>query len=197
MKFDFDRRQGEFGTFKNRWEKPEEQGAKKKKTIDLPVRIPLRPKELDMLVPPGADGQKLSRFMYGENLRKPQLQTHLLSPMLVHRKPENISFTIYDVPNDKRKSMTFEQVLIKDPKLDFQDTTPYLSFVAKIQPTWEQFLRIGENVENCTCDFDCFATAPELFDKPGDDEGTEGKDDSGQADMVGGGDDKPTDEDDE
>lgn len=183
MKWDYDRREAEFGTFKNKWEKSEGGEAKKRKAIDLPVRHPLRPKELDMIVPPGKEGGKLSTFLYGPNLRKPQLQTHLLTPLPIARKPEHITFTIYDSATDKRKHMTFEGCLVKDPELDLQDTTPYVSYTLKIFPTFAEFQRIAENVENRTCEFDCRAAQPELFEPKADDEDEA----DGQGDMVGGG----------
>lgn len=177
MKFDLSMRAAEFGGFNNRWERngPEQ----KTKAIDLPFRVQVKPRELDMLVP--AQGTKLSTFLFGSNLRKPQLQCPLLSPLPVRRKPEHIALTIYDDGIDKRKKLTFTDCKVKDPTLEFEDTTIFLVGKFQIHPG-PHLQRINDNIENKTLQMECEATQPELFDNEDeDDEGSEGGDE-GQAD---------------
>lgn len=179
MKFNFPRRPAEFGGFNNR---SENHGEQKVKAIDLPFRIQVRiAKELDMLAPVGTpDGVKFSNFLYGPNLRKPQLSCMVLSPMKLHRRPEHIKVVIYDQELRKNMRITFDEVTVKDPTLEYEEDAVYLSGKLQIHPTTEQLARIVDNVENKTREFECVATAPELFDN---DEGEEG--DDGQVDMVG------------
>lgn len=177
MKYDFVRRQGEFGTFNNRRER---HGEEKVKAIDLPVTFPIKPKELDMVSP--TQGVKLSKFLFGDNLRKPQLQTHLLSPLHIHRKPEHISLTIYDDPRDKRRGMTFKDVKVKDPVIVLDDNNDP-SIVCKFQfEPGENLQRLSDRVECQILDFECFAEQPELFDKKDEDE--EGTNNGGQQDLA-------------
>lgn len=165
MKYDFSRRPCEFGIFNNR---RETHGDEKVKAIDLPMRFQVKPRELDMLSP--TQGIKLSEFMYGKNLRKPQLQTHLLSPLYIYRHPEHISLTIYDDGIDKRKFLKFDDVSIKGPYLEFDaDGVCFLVCKAQIHPD-EKLDRIGRNVECQTREFECTATQPELFDQEEDDD---------------------------
>jgi len=169
MKFDFNRRQASFGVFNNRRERhgPDE----KVKAIDLPVRHPIKPKELDMLAP--TNGVKLSTFLFGDNLRKPELQTHLLSPLAIHRKPEHISVTIFDTPTDKRRGMTFKDAKVKDPHVVIDEGgVPFVEYKFQFEPG-EHLQRLSDRVECQTLEFECYAEAPELFDKP-DDDGEEG-----------------------
>lgn len=181
MKYNFKLRPAEFGGFNNRWENMGS-GGEKRKAIDLPVRVKLRPRELDVLAPMGSrESVKLSEFMYGPDPKKPQLQTTLLSPMKIFRHPENIKAIIYDNELDKRRSMTFEDCSVKDPSVEYEDDGPYLSFKLQIHPTWEQFQRVAENVEMKTRNFECYAMKPELFDEP-EEEGGEGEDGE-QADL--------------
>lgn len=171
MKFDFRKRQCNFGVFNNRMEN---NGPDVKvKAIDLPFQIKLKPKELDMVVP--TNGVPLSQFLFGDDLRKPELQTHLLSPLKVQRKPEHVELVIYDGGGvDKRKVMRFKDTKVKDPTITIeQDGTPYLSGKFQIHPDG-MLQRISDNVEGQTLEFECKATQPELFDKP-DEEGEEGE----------------------
>lgn len=163
MKFDFSKRAGEFGGFNNRWEKdgPEKQS----KAIDLPVRFPVKAKELDMLCP--TQDLTLSEFLFGDDLRKPALQCHLLSPLKVHRHPEHITLTIYDDGIDKRKKLTFTECKVKDPVIEFDQDTSAIFLDCKFQFRPDaQLQRINDNVENKTLQFECKASQPELFDKP-------------------------------
>lgn len=171
MKFDFKRRAAEFGGFNNRLENMGS-GGEKRKAIDLPARFQVKiGKELDMLVPVGTpEGTKFSNFVYGPNLRKPNRTTFVLSPLKVHRKPEHVKVTIFDVELDKRKILTFEEVTVKDPVLELEEDQVFLSCKLQIHPTTEQLGRIIDNVEAKTRDFECHATAPELFDKDGEEE---------------------------
>lgn len=182
MRFDFSKRPGEFGGFNNRWENMGS-GGEKRKAVDLPVRFAVKlGKELDMVVPVGVPGAtKFSNFLYGSNLRKPQLCTHVLSPMKVHRKPEHIKVSIFDHELDKRKVLTFDDVTVKDPTLEWDEDGVYLSCKLQIHPTFEQFARIAEKVETKTRDFECYATAPELLDQGEEEEKSE---EGGQSDLA-------------
>lgn len=181
MKFDFKKRQCEFGVFNNRREN-EGQEKLKRKAIDLPFRFQIKPKELDMVAP--TNGVPLSQFLFGEDLRKPELQTHLLSPMKVQRKPEHIDLQIFD-DVDKRKVMRFKDTKIKDPTVEIeQDGTIYLTGKFQIHP--DGLLdRISDTVEAQTVQFECKATQPELFDAPGDGEEGEDGDGGAQGDLMG------------
>lgn len=183
MRFDFSRRPAEFGGFNNRWENIGS-GGEKRKAVDLPMRFAVKiGKELDMVVPVGVPkGTKFSVFLFGPNARKPQLSTHVLSPLKVHRKPEHIKVSIYDNELDKRKVMTFDDVNVKDPTLEWDEDGVYLSCKLQIRPTFEQFARIAEKVEIKTREFECYATAPELLDQKEEEE--EGED-GGQEDIEG------------
>lgn len=169
MKYDFKRRPAEFGVFRNRREKETDGSERSKlKAIDLPVRIQIKPTELDMLVP--TNGVKLSEFLFGDNLRKPELQVMLLSPMKVYRKPEHLRLTIYDDGVDKRKLMTFQDCRVENPQIEFDENTVYLTFKVEVHPG-ANLQRISDNVEGQIRDFECKAMQPELFDDP--DEGAE------------------------
>lgn len=187
MQFDFQKRQAEFGVWNNRRENEGQEKAKVK-AIDLPIRIQIKPRELDMLVP--TNGIALSMFLFGDDLRKPELQTHLLSPMPVYRKPEHVKISIYDDGVDKRKVLTFDDCKVKDPKIEFDQDAIFLNFKAQIHPG-KHLQRINDNVESQTRFFECKATQPELFDAAAED-GEEGA----QADMVGKGT-PPADDDDD
>jgi hypothetical protein len=106
----------------------------------------------------------------------------LLSPLPVRRKPEHIALTIYDDGVDKRKKLTFTDCKVKDPTLEFEDTTIFLVGKFQIHPG-PHLQRINDNIENKTLQMECEATQPELFDaedEPGDDK-TDGED--GQTDV--------------
>lgn len=178
MKFDFKKRGAEFGVFNNRRER---HGEERVKAIDLPMRHQVTVKELDMLVP--CQGVPFSEFLYGGG-KKPKLQTYLLSPLKIDRRPEHVTLIIYDNDVDKRKSMKFEDVTIKDPVLEFEeDGVIYLSYKAQIHPG-DLFARVSDNVEAQSRQFECRATQPELFDN-GDEEGEgeEGGEDEGDGDA--------------
>lgn len=195
MKFDFTKRPAEFGGFNNRWENMGA-GGEKRKAIDLPARWQVKiGKELDMVVPTGVPGAvKFSNFLYGPNLRKPCLTTHVLGPMKVHRKPEHIKLTVQDYELDARKQMTFEDVSVKDPVLEYEEDKVYLSCKFQIHPTIEQFARLAENVETKTRNFECYSTQPELLDQGDDEEEEDKADDGKQADVE---DEEEDDDDDE
>lgn len=187
MKFDYGKRAGIFGGFNNRWENngPEQ----KRKAIDLPCRWQIKPKELDMLAP--AQGVALSQFLFGEDLRKPALQCMVLSPMKIHRHPEHVALTIYDDGVDKRKKLTFTDVKVKDPVLEFDQDAIFVSCKFQFYPDG-LLQRISDNVENQTLQFECKATQPELFDTPDEEEGEDG--DGGQQQPLMG---TPNDEEDD
>lgn len=175
MKFDLKRRKAEFGVFRNRREK--DAGAtevNKLKAIDLPVRVQIKPKELDMLVP--TQGVPLSEFLFGDDLRKPALQCHLLFPLKVFRKPEHLKIQIFDDAIDKRKQMTFADCRVENPQIEHDGDALFLTFKVEIHPG-NLLQRISDNVESQACDFECKATQPELFEKAdeGDGEGEDGQ----------------------
>jgi hypothetical protein len=174
MKFDFSKRPAEFGGFNNRWENMGS-GGEKRKAVDLPARWQIKiGKELDMVVPTGTPGAtKFSNFIYGPNLRKPNRTTHVLGPLKVQRKPEHLKVTVYDYELDARKSMTFDDVTVKDPVLELEEDKVYISCKLQIHPTFEQFARIAENVETKTRSFECYATQPELLDAEDEEEDEE------------------------
>lgn len=178
MKFDFRRRPAEFGAFNNRLENSGPDN--KVKAIDLPVRLQVKPKELDMLIP--TQGVKTSTFLFGDDLRRPVVQTPLLSPLKVYRHPEHVSVTIYDDTVDKRKKLTFQDVSIKDPTLEIEsDGVVFLLFKAQIHPG-ANLQRISDNIEGKVRDFECKASQPELFDE--EDEGEE-EDEGDQGELPG------------
>jgi len=158
MKFRFKRRQGKFRTFNNR---NENEGPEKKvKAIDLPVRHPIRPLELDMLVP--SQGVPLSTFLFGENKRKPELQTPLLFPLSVYRKPEGVLFTIWD-QGPKKKPLTFDNVKVKDPVITIDlDENMEISYKLQFHPG-SHLQRISDSVEEKVCEFEVEAQQEELF----------------------------------
>ncbi|HSV90940.1 MAG TPA: hypothetical protein VLH80_07555 [Nitrospiraceae bacterium] len=166
MQFSFKKRAANFGVYNNRLEN---NGPDKKvKAIDLPFEFQMKPKEIDMVVP--TNGVPLSQFLFGDNLRKPELQTHLLSPLKVQRKPEHIELVIYDDGIDKRKCMRFKDTTVKDPTIVIdQDGTPYLTGKFQIHPNG-QLQRISDNIEGQTREFECRATQPELFDEKEEEE---------------------------
>jgi hypothetical protein len=161
MLFDLKRRPAQFGVWNNR---REAEGDKKAavKAIDLPVKVQLKAKEIDMLCP--TNGVPLSQFLFGDDLRKPELQTHLLSPLPIYRRPEHVDIAIFDDGVDKRKVLRFKDCKIKDPRLEFDQTSIFLTFKAQIHPDG-QLQRINDNVEAQTRDFECRAAQPELFDE--------------------------------
>lgn len=178
MKFDLKRRPAEFGIFRNRREKETDQSERGKlKAIDLPVRIQIKPTELDMLVP--TNGVPLSTFLFGPDLRKPELQVMLLSPLKVFRKPEHLRISIYDDGVDKRKVITFNDCRVEKPQIEFDESTVFLTFKVEIHPG-NQLQRISDNVEGQIRDFECKAMQPELFDaESGDEDEEDGEDAAG------------------
>lgn len=182
MKFDLKRRAAEFGVFRNRREKEEDnKEVNKLKAIDLPVRVPIKPKELDMLVP--TQGVKLSEFLFGPDLRKPALQCPLLSPIKVYRKPEHLKISIYDDAVDKRKVMTFTDCRVENPQIEYDEDTVFLTFKVEIHPG-SLLQRISDNVESQVRDFECKAMQPELFEQQDDDD-DDGQEEGGQQSLMG------------
>jgi hypothetical protein len=156
-KFKFRKRQGQFEAFNNRLERhgPEE----RVKAIDLPVRHGITPRELDMLVP--AQGVPLSQFLFGDNLRKPELQTPVLFPLKVYRKPEHILFTVYD--GKGKKGLTFDDVKVKDPVVTIDlDENMQISYKLQFHPG-HHLQRISDSVEGRICEFEVEAQQEELF----------------------------------
>lgn len=184
MKFDFKRRPAEFGVFRNRREKDSgSTEVNKLKAIDLPIRFQIKPKELDMLVP--TQGIPLSKFLFGDDLRKPELQCPLLFPIKVYRRPEHLKLSIFDDGVDKRKVMTFADCRVETPQIEFTDGTLFLAFKVEIHPG-NMLQRVADNVESQVRDFECRATQPELWEETEEEEEGESAGD-GQQDMVGDG----------
>jgi hypothetical protein len=156
MKFDLGPRNAEFGTFNNRAEK---HGDERVKAIDLPVKMAITLKELDVLVP--MQEGKLSTIMYAG--KKKNLTTHVLSPMFLNRKPENISIEITD-KEVENKALTINECSVKDPKLTFEEGgNIYVEFKVQISKISIADLdRIILGVENKTKKFQCWANEPEL-----------------------------------
>jgi hypothetical protein len=175
MKFNLGPRNAEFGTFNNR---AENHGDAKVKAIDLPVKIAITMKELDMIVP--LQTGKFSEVIYD---KKKNLQTFVLSPMYVSRKPEKIAIQIWDHETDDKKVLVVKDTKVKDPTIVFEDKgVMYLTFKVQISSVSTKDLdRIIDNIENKTRKFKCIAEAPELpfgeddgEDGEGSDEATEG-----------------------
>ena len=182
MKFDFKRRPAEFGVFRNRRERDSGgTDTSQLKAIDLPVRFPIKPRELDMLVP--SQGVKLSEFLFGPDLRKPELQCPLLFPLKIFRKPEHLKISIYDDGVDKRKVMTFTDCRVETPQIEYDGDTLYLAFKVEIHPG-NLLQRVADNVESQVRDFECRATQPELFETPEEEEG-ENESQDAQQDLMG------------
>lgn len=157
MKFDVGPRQAEFGVFNNRAEK---HGQEKVKALDLPFKIAITMKELDVIVP--LQTGKFSEMMYD---KKKNLQTFVLSPLAVNRKPENIEVEIYDIEaRANAKPLTLKECKIKDPVLTFEEKgIVFLS--GKIQVSAVEVKdveRIIEGVENKARKMQFWATQPEL-----------------------------------
>lgn len=191
MKFTFGKRLVAFGVFNNRREKngPDETA----KAIDLPFRLPLKPREVDMLVP--SNGVPLSQFLWGANLRKPELQTNVLPHIKVARKPEHLEVTIYDNQADKRKCLKFEEVKCKDPTIEIeQDGAAVLVGKLQIHPN-THLQRIADKVEDQTLECEIKSTAPELFDAP--DPAGEGEGEGSQQPLMGDPEKEEDDDDDE
>jgi len=182
VKYDFKRRPAEFGVFRNRREKDGKGDTEtnKLKAIDLPVRIQIKPRELDMLVP--TQGIPLSQFLFGDDLRKPSLQCPLLSPIKVYRKPEHLKISIYDDGVDKRKVMTFTDCRVENPEIEYDEDSVFLTFKVEIHPG-NLLQRISDNVESQIRDFECRATQPELFDTRDEEEEEAGGGDAQQSLM--------------
>ena len=167
MKFDVGPRNAEFGIFNNRAEK---HGAEKVKAMDLPVRIQITLKELDVLVPMQVG--KLSTFLY--NGKAKNLTTHVLSPMHLHRKPENITVEILDKEVEE-KMLVLNDCKIKDPVLTFEEKgVVYMSFKVQVSDIDVKDLeRVVTGVENKTKRFQCWSNQPELALVPGENDGGE------------------------
>ncbi|TMK82959.1 MAG: hypothetical protein E6G57_16595 [Actinobacteria bacterium] len=158
MKFKVPRRQGKFGTFHNRneYDGPE----KRLKAVDLPVRHPLKPRELDMVIPVIEGGIPTSQFLFGKNLRKPELTTPLLFPLQIHRSPEGIRFRVFDT----KAGLTFDDVKIKDPLVITIDLDQNMEIAYKLQfHPGKHLQRISDNVEEHVCEFEVEAQQEEMF----------------------------------
>lgn len=181
MQFTFSRRSWEFGVFRNRIENPG--SDKKHKAIDLPFRMALKPRDLDMLIP--AQGVRFSEFLLGSNLRKPALQTSVLPKVLIARTP-TILLTIFDSPADKRKHMSFEDVLVKSLYIEVEsDGSLWLHGLVKILPAKNDLQRINDKVEDQTLECECKESQPELeFEETAAADDDQGDGTEGQADLM-------------
>lgn len=179
MKFDVGPRQAEFGVFNNRAEK---HGQDKVKALDLPFKIGVTMKELDVIIP--LQNGKFSEMIFD---KKKNLQTFVLSPLVVNRKPENISVEIYDIEaRANAKPLVLKECKIKDPVLTFEDKgTVYLS--GKIQVSnvaVKDVERIIEGVENKTRKMQFWANSPELpLDQQDDEKGKDPETDPSENDK--------------
>lgn len=107
MKFKIARRNGKFGkgNFRN-----ENHGKEKVPAADLPIVFDGSKRDLDMLAPLiGED--KISDIYYDE---KGNLLVPYLSPMKIHRKPDNVTFRCWDQPTSKKNFLEFEGCTIKN-----------------------------------------------------------------------------------
>lgn len=157
MDFKFKKRKATFEVFKNRKKKP---GGDK--TITITVRHSVSPKEMDMLIPVGTEESvPISQFLFGGDLRKPQLQTYVLFPINVNRNPEGISIKIHDKAKDP---LVFEEVDITDIKVDIDEDNKkmLLSYDLQLHPG-RYLQRISDYVEDQTLDYECVNTQEELF----------------------------------
>lgn len=180
MKWKFKKRKGQFGTFNNRNENhgPDD----KVKAIDLPVRHPITPRELDMLVPVEEGGVPLSQFLFGSDLRKPHLQTFVLFPIKVYRKPEHVKLTIFDKGS---KGIAFDEVKVKDPVVSIDlDDKMEIAYKLQFHPG-HHLQRISDSIEEKVCEFQCEATQEELFGRSDEDEGGEEGAPPAQAELPG------------
>jgi hypothetical protein len=165
-KFNFSRRAVVVGTFNNRFEN---HGDDRVKAIDLPLEFPISISEIDMVCP--AQGVKLSEFLYGVRPKgargwKPVRQTHLLSPVRVHRKPEHIELTFY-VSKFVKKGRAFFDVSIKDPVIELLETEAFVTCKAQLHPAnGAELAWVAESLEGQEVQFECHSTQPELFDEP-------------------------------
>ena len=180
MKFNLGPRNAEFGTFNNR---AENHGDAKVKAIDLPVKIAITQRELDMIIP--LQTGKFSETIYD---KKKNLQTFVLSPMYVNRKPEKIAIQIWDHETDDKKILVIKDTKIKDPTISFEDkAVMYLTFKVQVSNiSLKDLDRIIENCENKTRKFKCIAEAPELpfgEDEGEDEEGVEVATEGGENDK--------------
>lgn len=173
MKFKLGKRLAEFGKFNNRLES---HGAEKVKAIDLPVSVAINTRDLDMLVP--CQGVKFSDAIYEKRGKKHYLRTFVLSPLPVHRKPENLDVTIWDQELDEKKKIDFAGAKLKDPKVTFEDEgVMRLEFTLQLSKVSTDTLsRIVDNVEAKTRHIQIDAKQSELFDTENDKDEDEDED---------------------
>lgn len=186
MKWNFKRRECEFGVFKNGRESEGKDRPLAVKVVDLPILHQITMAEIDMVVP--AQGIKTSQYLYGIKPPRakgwqPQRQTHVFPFLKVYRHPEHIILTIYD-DSDKRRALIFEEVSIEGPVIELEENVAWIRYKAKIHPG-EHFARIAEKIEAQKLDFECRSTRPELFDEPDEEEEEEEGEDDGQTDIEG------------
>lgn len=106
MKFKIHRRKGKFGkgNFRN-----ENHGKEKVPAADLPITFDGGKRELDMLAPLIGD-LKFSDVIYDE---KGNLLMPYLSPMSIHRKPDNVTFRCWDNPTNAKNVLEFDGCTVK------------------------------------------------------------------------------------
>lgn len=157
MKFDFSKRSCVIGKINLR---NEFHGEDRVIAMDIPLAFAITFEELDMVVP--CQDVKLSKILFDS---KKRLVTHLLSPISVHRKPEHISVTVYDKQlREKDTSLKFEDVTIKDIKVDLEDGEKLtLRCKAQLRPSPDKRERLID-VMGESRNFECFSAQPELFD---------------------------------
>lgn len=157
MNFKFPKRNATFGdAFKNR---PKKEGGEK--TITLKVSHSVSPKELDMLIPVATDESVLvSHFLFGEDKKKPALQTYVMFPLQVNRHPEAIEVTIFD----QKTPLKFDKVDVTDIIIDIDEDGKKMtaSYNLQIHPG-KSLQRISEYIEGNTIGYSCVNTQEELF----------------------------------
>ena len=106
-----------------------------------------------------AQGVPLSVFLFGNNKRKPELQTPVLFPLKVYRHPEGVLLKIYDT----KAGLTFDDVKIKDPVITIDlDENMEIAYKLQFHPG-KHLQRISDSVEEKVCEFECEAQQEELF----------------------------------
>lgn len=155
MNFKFPKRNATFGAaFKNRAKK-----AGGEKTITLKVSHSVSPKDLDMLIP--TQGVLTSEFLFGADYKiKPALQTYVLFPIYINRKPEGVTVTIHD----QKAPLKLEKVDITDIVVDIDEDGKklVLSYNMQLHPG-KNLQRISEYIEGNTLGYQCVNTQEELF----------------------------------
>lgn len=176
MKFTVKKRVAEIGVLNLRTEK---NGPQKVPACDLPLRWKVSKAngnaEINMIFP--SNGIQLSEFLFDKDGK---LQTHVASPLAVHRKPENIRLKIFDYELDPKKFLTFENVTFKSIKLEIEpDGDAYCSVTAQFHASDKDYERLVRIMDQ-TRKIECRLLQPEL---PLGEGGNEDDEEEDQADV--------------